>query len=348
MVDSSLKSWEMGAASQALLEWRWSSISSTNPDLFPFPDTLPEDYAEDVLHIAQTVVSKKAPDANTLTPDGSSGDPASLGVAVLIANWTIEDKEDRSYADAAAAQLKHILEDVPRGQNGGISHREDEVQYWADSVYMVPPFIAFYGGLQNDRTLLQESYNQIRAYREVLSDETNLWKHIMLGSWQDPTHWLTGNAWAAAGMMRVLQTINASSHAGEMQQQQLDLEGWIKDILYASREYQAPNGGLSNTIDAPPNTPQSFQDTAGTALLASVAYRLSLFKRDSDLIGFAKNARKFVRERVSTETGWLDGAVDPYKFNVPTEEGQYSPEAQAFLLVLEAARRDYTAGTKAD
>lgn len=82
-------SWEMGAASQALLEWRWANLSSTNPNLFPFPDTLPEDYAEDVLHIAETVLSKKDPQATQLTPDGSSADPASeyptmLGWGVVV------------------------------------------------------------------------------------------------------------------------------------------------------------------------------------------------------------------------------------------------------------------------
>lgn len=40
----------------------------------------------------------------------------------------------------------------------------------------------------------------------------------------------TGNAWAAAGMIRVLGTIQRSKYAGALQQQQEDLADWIQEI----------------------------------------------------------------------------------------------------------------------
>lgn len=60
---------------------------------------------------------------------------------------------------------------------------------------MAPPFIAYYGALQggsNGLDLLREAYNQCKLYRQYLSDESGLWKHIVLGNWQDNNHWGTG------------------------------------------------------------------------------------------------------------------------------------------------------------
>lgn len=62
---------------------------------------------------------------------------------------------------------------------------------------MVPPYLAYYGALSSGNesiALLQEAYDQCRAYREILRDpESNLWKHIVLGTGlQDYTHWGTG------------------------------------------------------------------------------------------------------------------------------------------------------------
>lgn len=107
---------------------------------------------------------------------------------------------------------------------------------------MVPPFIAYYGALQNDKSLLIEAYNQCRLYRDALQAGNTpgnpLLKHIVLGSFQDNTHWATGNAWAAAGMMRVLSTFNHSSLGSELRTQQANLADWIDEILVTSWKHQ--------------------------------------------------------------------------------------------------------------
>jgi rhamnogalacturonyl hydrolase YesR len=104
---------------------------------------------------------------------------------------------------------------------------------------MAPPFIAYYGALQDSQELLQTAYDQVRLYREVLYDaDVGLWQHIALGDGTDPTHWATGNAWAAAGMLRVLATIQQSCFQSEMTSQQSDLQQWIGEILDAVWSYQ--------------------------------------------------------------------------------------------------------------
>ena len=60
---------------------------------------------------------------------------------------------------------------------------------------MVPPFLAYYGAMTGNQTLLQEAYNQIKLYRNYLRDisANNVWKHIQKGIYgMDDGHWSTG------------------------------------------------------------------------------------------------------------------------------------------------------------
>lgn len=135
-------------------------------------------------------------------------------------------------------------------------------EYRADFIYMAPPFIAYFGALQGGDTelaLIQVAYDQISLYRDALRDDNGLWRHIALGSWQDNTHWATGtyrplslhylhssstylfflgNAWAAAGMLRVLQTLNHSSQAEHFADQGANLAQWIQEIITESWNHQ--------------------------------------------------------------------------------------------------------------
>jgi hypothetical protein len=129
---------------------------------------------------------------------------------------------------------------------------------------MAPPFIAYFGALQNGdggQALLQIAYDQIRLYREALFDaNVSLWRHVAMGSWKDSGHWATGtqavifscellgksrrlrfdtgNGWAAAGAMRVLATIKYSSFTSVMQSQQGNLTQWVDEILTGVWYYQ--------------------------------------------------------------------------------------------------------------
>jgi hypothetical protein len=119
---------------------------------------------------------------------------------------------------------------------------------------MVPPFLAHYGVITRNLTLLTlltDAYNQIQLYHPYLRDPSAnyLWKHIVLGTnGTDPGHWSTGNlrldvpaqqaciqsylgnGWAAAGMLRVLGTIQNSEFADTLQIEQNNLTSWVKEI----------------------------------------------------------------------------------------------------------------------
>lgn len=137
---------------------------------------------------------------------------------MLLRNWTRIDLTDTQFSTAAGEQLGYLLGDAPQADSGAISSRDDQVQLWcvvcprprdflptlsiraclsrADFVYMAPPFIAYFGALQNDdggQALLQIAYDQISLYRDALFDaDVSLWRHVTLGSWEDSGYWATG------------------------------------------------------------------------------------------------------------------------------------------------------------
>ncbi|KAF8688593.1 Glycosyl Hydrolase Family 88, partial [Rhizoctonia solani] len=336
--DSAQLSWELGTRIQTLLELDTPSFSVFSED-FPPPRNAPNSL-DDVIGISRSIVQSKTAGELPLMPDGSAADPASNGVGVLIANWT--GASGGNYAQAAADQLTFLLTITPRAPNGAISHRADEAQLWSDFVYMVPPFLAYYGVLTDNQTLVEESYNQIKLYRDVLADDTGMWQHIRLGSFEDRGYWSTGNGWAAMGMLRVLVTIRGSQWSRSMRKHVSDLENWTEEILNAMWPKLTNQGMFYNYAD----DSSTFQDAASAALIAASTYRLSLVSGIHTHLPSAERVHAALSNvgpstnpnaRV-TPDGWLTPVVNPHSFG---EEGQESAEGQAFVLQMHAAWADW-------
>lgn len=180
---------------------------------------------------------------------------------------------------------------------------------------------------------------------------------------------ITGNAWAAAGMIRVLGTIQRSPYTSLFKNQQNDLANWAHEIHEAMYPHINSNGLFYNYAD----NNATFYDTSSTALLASTVYRLSLLGSIHTYIPLAEQARKALLASagavvsVTTSTtlapsttsttlpaadttisgllhftpeGWLTPVVNPYYYG---SEGSDSAEGQAFTLELQAAWRDWVA-----
>ncbi|KAH9965080.1 Six-hairpin glycosidase-like protein [Russula compacta] len=287
-------SWELGTRAQALLELSAPSFSVLTPSVrLPPPSSLNASAnasLADVFTIARNAVAALPlpPSNGTGQPfflgDTSAGDPASVGTAILLANWTDLGGED--YAGAAAAQVEYLFGPaVPKTSDGAISHRVSELQLWSDSVYMVPPFLAYYGVTTGNQSILLEAYTQIKLYRNYLSDTSaqGLWRHIVLGSsGTDPGHWSTGNAWAAAGMLRVLGTLKSSSFSKDFKSQIKDLGNWVAEIHNAMYPYLQPNGLFKN---------YQFRRRSSSALLAATVYRLALLTGNKSFVSHAERTR---------------------------------------------------------
>lgn len=135
----------------------------------PPPKTIPSSLAsthglDPFFAIAHEVVANRSTANNNTSgpqaflPDGSAGDPPSIGVAVLLADWTNQDDGKLDYAGAAKDQLDFLLNDVPRASDGAISHRVSELQLWCVLDYwptryiplsVIYPFFAYAGAISS-------------------------------------------------------------------------------------------------------------------------------------------------------------------------------------------------------
>lgn len=105
----------------------------------------------------------------------------------------------------------------------------------------------------------------------------------------------------------------------------------------AGRNYlQQSNGTLLNYVDQP----DSFADSASTALLAATTLRYSLLTSDSKHDAAALQALELAFSSID-EDGWLLNTVDPESWTTSSTDGSYSAEGQSFVLLLAAAWAAY-------
>ena len=221
----------------------------------------------------------------------------------------------------------------------------------SDFVYMAPPFIAYYAASTNDLGTLQKAVDQCTLYRQVLQSTNGAWTHIVGGSYPDPGLWSTGNAWAAAGMTRVLATVMkapiANSDDTWKGQASADLSRYIQEILDAALGAPTADGLLINYWnDAANRDGLGFGETSGTSLLAYVAYRMAVMRpaglsqqKASSYVAWADQVKKTLGGHV-TSTGVVGPAADPNDPRNPKPDTSGSAEGQSIVVLMYAAWRD--------
>ncbi|KAJ4287373.1 hypothetical protein N0V90_012772 [Kalmusia sp. IMI 367209] len=328
-------SWEYGTVAEALLEWNDPDLSIWHN---PFPDgKVPTLNVEDVS--ALTYIEPHIRTNSTTLVDGD-GDPAALGIPALLIG-----KTDSAYWDAATRQEQHLINDVPRWDNGAISHRENVAELWADFVYMVPPFLAYYAVATCDVSLLKESARQVKLYRDVLIQPSGVWMHITGPEVQDYQLWSTGNGWAAAGAARVLATLKKSPYAEDTTAEQESLTSIIKSILDGAIELDTDESGLLRNYL---NDTTWWGEISGTSILAATALRVAVLEPEtfgSEYADWAVEKMGVVDGHIDAEEGDNKGivspAINPLDWHDTTPYTTGSPEGQSFVVLLHAAYRDW-------
>ncbi|EJD53925.1 Six-hairpin glycosidase [Auricularia subglabra TFB-10046 SS5] len=340
MVAISKLPWEVGTMQEAVTQLDTPELSVF--DATRVPASSRAELPQAALDSMDAALSSRPSGLRAFWNTAAVADSASLGVTAVIAGITTGQNR---YNTSAKNQLNYLLHDVPH-DGVLISHRAETFQAWADFVSMVPPFIAYYGaaqGGQEGKDLLLNAYEQCKGYRRLLRDEdSGLWMHIVRGGWNDTGLWATGNAWGAYGMLRVQQTIAKSAFARELADESGELLQWTNEILNATWSRQRESGAVLNYM----NRKNDFEDSAGTALLAASTFRMASIIKSPLNIDAAEKALERIID-LTDDDGWVAGAVDPYNFRRPAEgntDGGYSPEAQAFVIFLDAAARNYYAG----
>lgn len=144
-------SWQNGTKAQALIEFAYPDYSpfSINFGNFSTDPHLADSVPDEIIAIAQTTLENRPLPVNArlfdktiemapLLKDESAGDPASLGIAVLLAGVSNKAKskkiKDVGYYDAAYSQILYVLNEVHMNHTtGAISHREGYSQAWGES-----------------------------------------------------------------------------------------------------------------------------------------------------------------------------------------------------------------------
>ncbi|KAI1800174.1 hypothetical protein F4811DRAFT_540260 [Daldinia bambusicola] len=337
-------SWEYGAFAEALLEWHTPSASVFGDN--PFPDgKIPVLQVDSTPSLSYAKPHISANSDTLVDGDGAAGDPASLGVYAILIGQTQHD-----YLSAAERQVNHLLTAVPRYSNGAISHRESVAELWADFIYMAPPTLAYWAIQTDDVDLLATALQQCILYRDVLGVPTNaksaagLWHHIIGPQSQDLGIWSTGNAWAAAGMSRVLATAKKSRYSGDgkVKSGMTQVKSIVKAILDSAIACDNAEPGeplLRNYL----NDTTWFGELSGTTLLTATAYRMAQLEPEDfgpEYSKWADSKREVIMEKISSD-GLLSPVINPLNWGDRTP-GKESPEAQSFAILMLAAHRDFT------
>ncbi|MDR2749845.1 MAG: glycoside hydrolase family 88 protein, partial [Clostridiales bacterium] len=116
-------SWEQGVTAQAFLE-------QGNMPL--------------VIALSMEAANRALPDGRVadIGHSGAATDPCSVGEALLA---SVQATGDEKMSYAYDGLLEWALHKAPRNSKGVVYHFDSTKQFWSDSMYMLPPFLAASG-----------------------------------------------------------------------------------------------------------------------------------------------------------------------------------------------------------
>jgi unsaturated rhamnogalacturonyl hydrolase len=170
---------------------------------------------------------------------------------------------------------------IPRARNYGASHRDDTVELWDDTVYMLSMFFLEIYRQTGDEKYLRELMTQYYAHAEMLADkETGLWvhgwdaddidynDHCSRFGWADMvtrrSHemWGRGNGWIVMTLADVLEALPKGHPIREEAAQEL-----IK-MTHRLPEWQDPQTGMWYQLPARYHEDGNYPEGSCTAMFA--------------------------------------------------------------------------------
>ncbi len=299
-------SWEQGVCAQALYE-------AGRDDLW--------------IPMAYDAIQRRSQDGRLAMVGGGHAvsDPASNGEVCLRA---YERTGNPCFLQGARDMLAYLEHAAPRTDDGIICHNSISFeegytarQLWIDGLYMVPPFLAVMGRVE-------EAAEQIRGYiRHLFDEQAGLFYHIRdvgSGRFVRQKHWATGNGWALMGLARVLEAAEAQGYDAIRE----ELSSFLNRLLKAMLVHQLPDGRFPDILD----DQNSFADGTSALMTASVLFRGILRGYLSPrLAGAAEKPCRTMSEKMD-DSGLIHGVCGCPDF---LREGT-SAEAQAAYIMAAA------------
>lgn len=294
-------SWEQGGAMQAFYEMG---------DM------------ETVTAMAWEAVYRALEDGRTAVMDNDHGstDPCAVGEPLLAAcNYSRSPVLKKGYDKL----LLWALDKAPRNKDGVVYHLADSPSFWVDSLYMLPPFLAAAGHV--DQALIN-----FWGYVNALYDcEAGLMGHMWddkAKKWQRRAHWGTGNGWALAASARMIGLLAANGD--KMQREKI--QKFAVMLLENLMPWMRDDGLFHDVVD----DSESFVETNLSQMAAYTIYRgLADGWLSGDCwIRAAAQMRQAANKKLNL-FGFVEGVCGAPTFDHPG----FSPEGQAFYLLMEQA-----------
>jgi unsaturated rhamnogalacturonyl hydrolase len=272
-------SWEQGVAAHAALDLGMPELARL---------------------MAEAAVVRQAPDGRLGGDDDNAVNGAACGEAALRGGFT----------EAADRQLRWLLHDAPRTADGTLCHVIGSPAVWADTVYMVVPFLALTGHPD-------EAVRQVTGHRRALCRD-GLYAAIAPDR---PAHWGGGNGWVVAGIARALR------HAPALRDTALPAHA--REVLDACLPLRRSDGLFHDVLD----DPATFRESNAAQMFA---YAALTGAADGWLpVSYAETGRSLLASAAGEidEYGLVRNACGSPRFDRPGT----SAEAQAFHLLATAA-----------
>jgi len=262
----------------------------------------------------------------TLTTEWEKGtvtDTCACGEALMVA---AQLTNDRLIREAYEALLEYTLHRAKRNKDGILYHMTEAPEFWVDSIYMMPPFLAAAGHYH-------EAVRQINAYWCALYDPE---KKMLDWIWDDKQkvfirkrHRSICTGYAAAGIVKV-----ASRLPADMQKDKEELMEKGKIVIDSILRFVDEDGVCHDTLD----DPNSIVGINAVSMAAGAIYRAMACGYLTEYEAIADKLRQSLHDK-----------IDPYGFlfgvcGVPdNNKTGISSNGQSFFLQMEAAYYDYKA-----
>jgi unsaturated rhamnogalacturonyl hydrolase len=260
---------------------------------------------------------------SVLKGNGPITDCSSIGEVVLFA-W--EKTGDPMFKKGADEMLEVFQKSIHKTPEGIMFHTQEPDKWMmSDANYMLPPFLAACGEYK-------EAIKQIDGWRHYLYNEKEkLYSHIYdypAKTFKRKDFWGTGNGWSAAGFCRVIKLLPES-----MKEDKKKLIGYTKDVIDGCLKYMNTDGTFHDVV----NKPETFIEVNLSQMIAYSIYRgVDAGFLDKAYIVKAELMRKAANDRID-QYGYIHDVCGCPGF----DRSYFSPEAEAFYLLMEAAAKDY-------
>jgi len=275
-----------------------------------------------VIGMAKEAVYRQTKDGRTATIGAGEAvtDPCSVGEALIKA---CELTKDQELEIGLNRLIQWAIEDAPKNEEGILYHLDKNRQFWADSLYMLPPFLVAAG-------YIKEALINFYGYWETLiSAETGLLSHM----WDEEKKcfireapWGGGNGWALAAGARMCRMLPE-----EYQEDKNRISKMTEELLKNVLQWMRPDGYFHDVID----DSTTFVETN---LSQMSAYTIYSGIADGWLTKGYKETADKLRAAVMAKIddfGQVQDVCGAPRFNKPG----VSPEGQAFFILMESVKK---------